>query len=149
MRQIRFSLIFIFYFPPSLPPRFPHETLCARARACTCVVRTSIFTFFIFARHCASVAAYAFNRECLPPCACACACACTCSCMCMCMCVCACQRCAWVMRQGHISPGPGALQALASLPLSSLGKTMTGLHIDWPGVAWQSSSSSKLAHRWL
>lgn len=40
------------------------------------------------------------------------------------------------MRQGHISPGPGALQALASLSLSSLGKTMTGLCIDWSGLAW-------------
>lgn len=36
---------------------------------------------------------------------------------------------------GPIFPlGPVALQALAALPLSSLGKTMTGPCIDWSGL---------------
>lgn len=48
------------------------------------------------------------------------------------LCVCVC--CLWVMRQGHISPGSGALQALASLAVSNLGKTMTGLCIDWSAL---------------
>lgn len=117
-RQIRFSLISISWFsPPPPPPPLLSPWDCVHVCVSTLVYSSlCIFSWFmclcmhVFLAASASLSVFLY----------------------VCVRV---SGSAWVMRQGHISPGRVALQALASLSLSSLGKTMTGLCMDWSGLA--------------